>query len=412
MTQIEQPEFPNLTQVTSERARMTHPGISPRDLEALIRANQNFAIDLYHYLSQHASGNLFYSPHSISTALAMTYAGARTETAAEVAETLHFILPEPRLHAAFNQLDLKLSQRGVGARGRDDGGFRLHTVNALWGQQGYEFQADFLDALAEHYGAGIRCVDFAHNASAARETINAWVEAQTEGRIADLIPSGALDALTRLVITNAIYFNAAWASPFEAARTRREAFYRLDGRVIETPMMRQTTSLGYARASDAQAVELPYDGHELSMVIVLPDADQFANWEQTLSVDRLNRLVTKLRRQRVALTMPSFETTSKLSLSQALRALGMTTAFSDRADFSGMTGQRNLHISDAIHQAFVSVDEAGTEAAAATAVMVSLAAMMPEKAVELRIDRPFFLLIRDIETGEWLFMGRILDPLH
>lgn len=394
----------------SDESRVADPDVPAEDLDALIDGNQAFALDLYHYLAERSDGDLFLSPHSISVALAMTYAGAEAETAAQMAETLHFNLPQDQLHPAFNVLDQALSERGEGAEGKDGEGFRLHIVNALWGQKDYEFQQAFLDVLARNYGAGLRLVDFIQDAEAARQAINGWVSDQTEGRIEDLIPEGALDTLTRLVLTNAIYFNAAWAEPFEEDQTEEAPFRLLDGTTVEVPMMHQTTPFDYAAGEGYQAVALPYDGHELSMVILLPDTGAFTEFEQSLDRDTLTTILGQLERQRLILSMPRFETQSKFSLTDALTSLGMPVAFSEEADFSGMTGNRDLMITDVFHQAFVSVDEEGTEAAAATAVVVGLTSAMPGEPVEMTIDRPFIFLIRDNQTGAILFVGRILNP--
>jgi serpin B len=371
-------------------------------------------VDLYRVLTeaQGEGANLFYSPYSISVALAMTYAGAEGGTEREMAEALHFTLPEAQLHPAFNALALALAARGEGAEGQDDGGFRLHVVNALWGQRGYEFLQAFLDTLAKHYGAGLRLLDFKTAPEEARVTINDWVSEQTEGKIEDLIPPGAIDPLTRLVLTNAIYFNAAWAAPFKAERTEDGAFHRLDGEQVTVPMMHQTASFGYAEGRGYQAVELPYDGHELSMVILLPDAGRFMEVEGALDAQTIPGVFDALRERRVALTMPKFKVESSFSLVDALKALGMPSAFSDTADFSGMDGTRDLFITDVLHKAFVDVDEEGTEAAAATAVIVGLKAVMPEEPMEMVVDRPFIFLIRDIKTGTVLFVGRVMDPAN
>ena len=394
--------------VRSSKPRVSAPDVAAPDMADLVGGNSAFALDLYQALRE-KDGNLFYSPYSISLALAMTYAGARGQTGQQMADALHFILPQEQLHPAFNRLDLTLAQRGERAQGKDAQGFRLNVVNAIWGQQGYDFLPDFLDALAENYGAGLRVLDFASAPEQARATINQWVGEQTEGRIEDLIPQGALSALTRLVLTNAIYFNAAWANPFAAAQTQHGPFHLLDGSEVSVPLMRQTEDLGYAEGEAYQAVELPYDGRELSMVILLPREGQFDPFESALDAGRVDGIVKGLTYRQVALAMPRFEFASDFSLKETLAALGMPDAFSDDADFSGMTGQRELFIGDVIHKAFVSVDEAGTEAAAATAVMVEVSAL-PEQPVEVTVDRPFIFLIRDLETGAILFVGRVVDP--
>jgi serpin B len=392
----------------SDKKREAAPSLPASDLTDLVGGNTAFALDLYRVLAQQ-DGNLFYSPYSISLALAMTYAGARGETESQMAQALHFTLAQDRLHPAWNGLDLELASRGEGAKGQDEKGFRLNIVNAIWGQKGFQFSTQFLDLLATHYGAGLRLVDFQHAAEAARLTINDWVKQQTEGRIQDLIPQGVIDEMTRLVLTNAIYFNAAWASPFDAKRTADGPFALLSGSRITVPMMHQSESLGYAEGSGYQAVELPYDGRELSMVVLLPQEGEFGSFERSLDAAQVETILKSLERNQVTLTMPKWEFESQFSLGDALAALGMRDAFSDAADFSGMTGKRDLFIQAVVHKAFVSVDEKGTEAAAATAVVMRLTAAPPQP-VEVTLDRPFLFLIRDVQTGAILFVGRVMNP--
>jgi len=391
----------------SEKPRETAPEVSAPDLTTLVEGNSAFAFDLYQQLKDE-EGNLFYSPYSISLALAMTYGGARSETEAQMANALRFSLPQSRLHPAFNALALELDSHGEGAQGKDDEGFRLNIINAIWGQQDYEFLTEFLDLLAVNYGAGLRVLDFIGATEESRVTINDWVADQTEGRIEDLIPQGLINAMTRLVLTNAIYFNAAWEYPFDEDITQDGVFHLLDGSQVTVPMMSQKESFGYAEGDGYQAVELPYDGDELSMVILLPTSGQFESFEEALDAAQVDGIIGSLERWQVDLTMPKFEFDSSFSLLEALSAMGMPIAFSGSADFSGMTGNRELYIADVVHKAFVSVDEEGTEAAAATAVVMELTAM-PD-VVEVTIDRPFIFLIRDIETGTILFVGRTLDP--
>ena len=397
-----------ISMAQSDKPRSTSPDVTASELTELVDGNTAFAFDLYQELSKE-EGNLFYSPYSISVALAMTYAGARNETEQQMADTLNFTLPQDRLHPALNGLDLELASRGEGAEGKDGEGFRLNIANSIWGQEDFEFLDEFLDVLAENYGAGLRLLDFINAPEASRITINDWVSDRTEGRIEDLIPQGAIDILTRLVLTNAIYFNAAWLNPFSEDMTEDGAFNLLDGSEVTVPMMTQTESFGYVQGEGYQAVELLYDGRELSMVIVLPDNGEFEDFEGTLDADLVDAITNDLKYRKVTLTMPKFEFESEFGLVNTLAAMGMPVAFSTVADFSGMTGYRDLFISDILHKAFVSVDEAGTEAAAATAVIMSLTAA-PEQPVEVTLDRPFIFLIRDIETGAVLFVGRVANP--
>ena len=392
----------------SDKERITSPDVSPSEQALLAEGNSAFAFELYQALKGE-EGNLFYSPYSISLALAMTYAGARGETAQQMADTLQFLLDQDKLHPAFNWLDAELAKRGEGAAGKDGEGFRLNIVNAIWGQKDYEFLSSFLDVLAENYGAGLRILDFITETEKSRVTINDWVSDQTEERIEDLIPQGAIGELTRLVLTNAIYFNAAWKYPFNKDMTANSPFYLLDDGQVTVPMMKQTESFGYTKGEGYQAVELLHDGGELSMVVILPEAGKFQAFEETLNAQQVDAIINDLQYTEVALTMPRFEFESEFSLKDTLAGMGMPVAFSGAADFSGMTGTPDLCISEVIHKAFVSVDEAGTEAAAATAVIMTRSALS-EPAVEVAIDCPFIFLIRDIETGAVLFVGRVLNP--
>ncbi|MBN2559555.1 MAG: serpin family protein [Phycisphaerae bacterium] len=394
--------------VQSDKQRIEDPNVSQSDLNELVAGNTAFAFDMYSEL-RGEDGNLFFSPHSISIALAMTYAGARNDTEAQMANALHFTLPQDRLHPAFNALDLELAGRGEGAAGADGGGFRLNVVNRIWGQEDYEFLEAFLDTLAENYGAGLSLLDFVNETEASRLAINDWVAKQTEDRIKDLIPQGAIDALTRLVLTNAVYFNVAWKEPFEEDATSDGTFYLLNGSQLTVPMMRQTEHHGYASGDGYKAVELLYDGSELSMVILLPDAGRFETFESTLDSTVARNILANIESRSVQLTMPRYTFTSSFSLVEVLAALGMTDAFGGAADFSGMDGTHDLLIGDILHKAFIKVNEAGTEAAAATAVTMG-ATSIPEEPVVVTIDRPFIFLIRDIETGAILFLGRVLDP--
>lgn len=379
-------------------------------LAELVEGNGRFTFDLYGVLHRE-EGNLFYSPYSVSLALAMTYAGARGETERQMAETLHYTLPQERLHPAFHVLDLELRRRGEGARGQDGEGFRLTVANALWGQQGYGFLDAFLELLAANYGAGLRPLDFGADLEAARAIINDWVAEETEDKIQDLLSPGTIDKSTRLVLTNAIYFNAAWRYPFNESATQDGPFTLLDGTEVTVPMMRQDETFGYTEGEGYRAVHLPYDGGELTMVLLLPDHKNFEAFEASLGVEGVAGMVAALEPVYLELVMPKFSYSSEFSLVEALSELGMPDAFGDAADFSGMDGVGGLAISEVVHEAFIRVDEEGTEAAAATAVEMAVAAAVAPP-LELRIDRPFIYLIRDGETGAVLFMGRVMNPLE
>ena len=390
-------------------------------MAALVAGNSDFAFDLYRELvasdSNLSESNLFFSPHSISLALAMAYAGATGRTMEQMSETLNFALPQDRLHPAFNTLDLALASGSAGNSNED---FRLNVANSVWGQADHGFLVEFLDVLAESYGEKVREVDFKRDSEGARILINDWVAGETEDRIRDLIPPNAIDRYTRLVLTNAIYFNAAWRYPFDERATVLRPFYELDGSEREVPMMRQQASFGYAAGEGYQAVELPYEGGQVAMTILLPDEGRFSEVEDSLDASLLSETFDGLERQPVRLTMPTFETESAFSLSDTLVQMGMPNAFDDmKAEFAGIDGlsclardDQCLLISDVLHKAFVSVDEEGTEAAAATAVIIGTTRAVGPNAgpIDLVIDRPFLFTIRHLPTGAVLFEGRVLHP--
>lgn len=395
--------------IKSDKDRITSPDVSSDELEMLVEGNNEFAFELYQALRTIEDGNLFYSPHSISVALAMTYAGARGMTAEQIAETLDFYLSQQDLHPAFNKLDLELVKRGEGAKGSDSEGFRLNIVNAIWGQENYHFLDNFLDVLAENYDAGLRILDFINQTEESRKTINDWVSQETEERIKDLIPKGAIDTLTRLVLTNAIYFNAAWLHPFDEDVTTEELFTLVDGSQVPVSMMKQSQRFNYSENDNYQAVEIPYDGQELSMVVLLPKEGYFKSFEENLSSDMVSGILDSLSNHQVILSMPKFKYESGFNLRDSLSAMGMPIAFTDGADFSGMTGSQDLCIDKIIHKAFISVNEAGTEAAAATAVIMQTVSV-PSQQVDFNMNRPFIYLIRDNITGAVLFVGSVVNP--
>ena len=404
-----------MTEASGDQVDMRNmsPQATDEEIAELVSGNSTFTFDLYHEILKSNDGNLFYSPYSISLALAMTYAGAGGETGEQMAETLHYTLPQNKLHPAFNTLDLILASRGEPDEWRESEGFKLNIANSLWGQTGYMFMAEFLDLLGTNYGAGMNLCDFAGNPDASRIKINEWVEEKTEDRIKDLLSPGTVDALTRLILVNAIYFNAAWAHPFEEWNTEDDFFYPLDGDAIMVPMMSQVESFRVNIGDNYKAILIPYDGWKLSMAVIIPDKGKFAEIENSLDADFVATILNGMSSYEVILTMPKFTYESGFSLRETLSAMGMQVAFDPMgADFSGMDGTRNLYIYDVIHKAFIKVDEEGTEAAAATAVIMELTAapMEEPEPIEIRIDRPFIFLIRDNQTGAILFVGRVVNP--
>ncbi len=393
----------------SDLDREASPQAEISDIEKLVDGNSAFAFDLYQALREE-SDNIFFSPYSISLALAMTYAGARGETEQQMAETMHFLLSQDRLHPAFNALDLELAKRGEGVSEEEGDAFRLSIANSIWGQQDFEFLAEFLDTLALNYGAGLRLVDFVKATEEARQAINKWVEDQTEDKIKDLIPEGVLNELTRLVLANAIYFNAGWMHPFEETNTQDGSFYLLDGSTVTAQFMSQEEEFLYVEGEGYQVVELPYVGGNTSMVILLPEEGRFDAFEAALDSTRVKDILAALQMKNVRLGMPRFEFESEFGLKEILSGMGMVDAF-NQADFSGINGRKDLFISEVLHKAYVSVDEEGTEAAAATAVIISLTAL-PETPVEMTLDRPFIFMIRDKGTNSILFLGRVMNPVE
>jgi serpin B len=372
----------------------------------IAEGNNLFALDLYAKLRAQ-DGNLFFSPYSLSTALAMTYAGARGKTAQQMADVLHFPGEQQGLHEGFAALIHELPGDAKPAA------YQLAIANALWGQKGYGFLKSFLDLTQQHYGAGLREVDFAKASEEARLAINSWVEEQTQGKIKDLLAPGILKPLTRLVLTNAIYFKGTWAAQFEKRLTRDEPFFTEPARNISVAMMQQTGEMKYFEEKDFQAIELPYKGGRLSMVVFLPrNVDGLPAVEKALTTGLVSWL-GQFHSQKVALSLPRFKLTGAFLLNEVLAGMGMPLAFDDSAaDFSGLDGGKppGLFISAVVHKGFVDVNEEGTEAAAATAVVMTLRAARIERTAVFRADHPFLFLIHDAGSGSILFMGRVTNP--
>jgi serpin B len=377
------------------------------DVEKLVRGNSAFALDLYEHL-RGAEGNLFFSPYSISTALVMTYAGARENTAREMADTLYFSLDQSQLHPAFAALQAGLNQV------QDAGHVRLSTANSLWPQQGHPFLAEYLSLIETHYGVSITAVDYSTRTTreAARQTINRWVEGRTQDRIKELVRPEHLNDATRLVLTNAIYFNGKWKNEFDPQKTRDETFYLSAAKSISVPMIHQTEDFRYAEDSSVQILELPYRGDELSMLILLPvRIEGLGQLEKRLTLEALGRWRDRLQKTEVIVSMPRFRMTWEAGLKAVLTGMGMVEAFTwPGANFAGLDGDPNWFvIGEVVHKAYVDVNEEGTEAAAATAVVMMLGGM-PARPPEFRADHPFLFLIQENRTGSILFLGRVVDP--
>jgi serpin B len=394
-----------------EKGKDTRPDVEGISQAELVKGNNQFAVELYARVGKEP-GNLFVSPYSISTAMGMTYAGARTTTAEQMAKTLHFPADERRLHPTFAGLRKEI----LAGQGK---GYEIQTANALWPQKGYGFRTEFTDTVRQLYNASVQEVDFVDAREPARSTINDWVAKETRDKIMGLLQPGDLTELTRLVLTNAIYFKGDWAAQFPKAGTQPRYFYRKNGDYVTTPQMAQCAEFPFWQDDTLQVAEFPYVGKHLSMVVVLPrSAEGLPAVEKTLSPEKLADWIGKLKTTKINVFLPRFKARTRLDLKEQLSALGMPVAFDrDNADFTGMTGtdpNKKLHISKVIHEAFVEINEEGTEAAGATAVIEEAKSAKGTPSVVVpptfRADRPFLFVIRDTRSGSVLFMGRLADP--
>ena len=390
---------------TSLMALAIGPDQGDTPMTDLVRGNNAFALELYGKLRVQP-GNAFLSPYSISSALAMASAGARGETATEMDRVLHLGDDSEATHRDYAALRESLDG------GQVDRGYRLDVANRLWGMEGFHFLPDFVELTRTRYGAGLERIDFARSAEAAR-TINAWIEAKTQDKIKDLIGPRDVGASTRLVLTNAIYFKGKWSVPFLKNETRDMPFHASATASAPVPTMTRLGKYPYFEGEGLKAIALAYSPGDLAMDVLLPDAvDGLPALEAKLTTDNLARWLGGLQSREVVLSLPRFTMTSRAELGQVLAEMGMTRAFNvSEADFSGISTEERLSISAVIHQAFVAVDEEGTEAAAATAtVMRSLAMVVPKPPAIFRADHPFLFLIRDLRSGSILFLGRVADP--
>lgn len=377
--------------------------LANRDINTIVSGNNNFALELYKRLSLE-KGNIFFSPYSISSALAMTYVGAKGETAKQMARVLRFTLPQERLHQGFNELS-RLLQSNT----KD---YQLSIANALWGQKDYRFLKEFIDLTNKYYDAGFKEVDYT-NATAREETrqmINKWVEEKTNGKIKDIIKRDDIDDLTRLILTNAIYFKGKWELQFDPKNTKDMPFYVSENVKLDIPMMYQKGRFNYGEDNEVQILEMPYAGKDLSMVIILPKLNiPLSKIERALSAKKLETWMSTTSEREVEVYIPRFKIEKRYILNEILKRLGMVDAFDMiKADFSGMTPKPDLYITSVIHQSFVEVNEEGTEAAGATAVIMGT--KMVTMPVIFRADRPFIFLIRDKRSGSILFIGRLAEP--
>lgn len=399
-----------------EPPRADDVGSTPKGIQEVVNANNQFAFDLYSELAKTEKDNIFYSPYSISAALAMTYEGAKGKTAEEIKEVFHF--PEtsvlrPNYAAIYNKINENNKE------------YQLSTGNALWVQQDYLLLNDYSEAVERYYGGKASNVDFIKETEKSRQTINSFIEEQTNNKVKELIPAGQVDYLTRLVITNAIYFKGTWEWEFDKSDTRDKNFYITPENVVKTPMMHMDSdkaTFNYADLEKLQILELPYKGDKISMLILLPKQGEAYDYEKgeeitynynlediELSSEKLNEYKSEMQETKLsAIYLPKFKFDTKYFMVSTLSEMGMPTAFSMQADLSGIDGSQNLYIQNVIHQAFVQVDEKGTEAAAATSITIGFKSAMPSNV--FTADHPFIFIIQEKETGNILFMGRMTDP--
>jgi len=379
------------------------PSVTDAEIAAVVRGDAALGLDLLRVAA--GDENLMISPYSIATALSMLYPGAKGQTADEIAAVLHLEVPDETLHAVRNAIEAALAAEPPSIPSDDREPFTIRPANSAWGQGGYPFLDEYLEVLATQYGAGLRLLDFVNDAGGATETINGWVEDATEDRIKDLIPEGAINALTRLVLANAIWFKANWADQFDPEMTTVDPFTLATGEEISVPTMHGNILTGYVANDLLEAVRLPYAG-DAAMVVAVPKTGSLADLVNAITVDDLG---IEWESYQVAVSLPSFEFEAELALKAALQELGLADVFDPaRADLTGITAARELFVSDAFHKTFVAVDETGTEAAAATAVIVGLTAA-PEPAT-FTADQPFLFWIEHSSTGEMLFLGQVTDP--
>jgi serpin B len=377
---------------------------TPDGVAKVVAGNNQFAWELYQKVTadpKNQDQNIFFSPYSLATALAMTYAGSRGDTAKQMAQTLRFTLPQPGLHQAFAALNGQIVPAATKP-------YQLNCANALWGQRNYHFEAEFTALVNQYYNGGMQMVDYINQRTVAVKTINNWAGRQTASKINNILKDDDINALTRLILTNAIYFKGNWESQFKPEATQSGPFMTVAARTVTVPLMRQKGEFRYAEDKGAQILELPYVGQDLAMLVMLPK-EELTRFEAGLTVERIRDWRGRLAEQKVEVTIPRFKFTARYYLDDILPQMGMVDAFSDsKADFSGINGKRDLYIQHLIHQAMIDVNEEGSEAAAVTAVVMGL------KSINLNLvfqaDHPFVFAIIHQKTGSVLFLGRVADP--
>lgn len=375
-------------------------------VQEAVKGNNEFAMEMYSEINE-SGKNLFFSPWSISSALAMTFEGAKAKTAEEMKTVLHLQGNDLERRSSFAKI--------FNALNKNNSDYELSTANALWAQENYPFLEDYVNTTKKYYSAEFTNMDFVNKTEESRKTINSWVEEKTNDKIKNLIPAGTLNEMTRLVLTNAIYFKGDWQTPFDKTKTKKENFKVNETTTVQADMMslkEGKEKFNYGETEELQIIEMAYKGKELSMIALLPK-NNISEVESMLSAEKLNEWKDSMHKKEVYVYFPKFKFETKYFIANNLSEMGMPTAFSSNADFTGMFDSsktnENLFISEVIHQAFVQVDEEGTEAAAATGVVMAGTAM-PTDPIEFRADHPFIFIIQENSTGSILFMGKVIDP--
>ena len=365
-------------------------------------SNNMFAFALLSKVSQQDKGNIFFSPYSISNAFSMVYEGARSTTASEIQSVFHFIQDDASRKNYVRQINSEINNPSQQ--------YKLNVANALWIQNDYPVLQSYTDTLEQYYTANATNLDLKNDSENSRKTINTWVENKTNQKIVNLLPEGSINKDTRVVLTNAIYFKGNWTNQFEASDTSDQNFTISQDDIVKVPMMKKDTSFPYFEDSNMQALKMPYQGGHLSMMILLPKDNNLGSLVNSLSVEKLRQLNNNMTTESVSAYIPKFTLNTQYTLNDYLSSMGMPSAFSPiDADFTGITGNKDLSISTAVHQAFVKVDEKGTEAAAATGTVFQATSLMLAKNI-FKADHPFVFMIYDDQTGLVLFIGQVVNP--
>jgi serpin B len=364
--------------------------------------NNMFAFAFLSKISHQDKGNIFFSPYSISSAFSMVYEGARGTTADEMESVFHFIQDDTARKNYVNQINSELNNPSQQ--------YKLDVANALWVQNDYPILPSYTNTLKQYYTANATNLDLKNDSENSRKIINTWVENRTNQKIVNLLPQGSINENTRVVLTNAIYFKGNWTNQFDPYSTSNQNFTTSQNNIVKIPMMSATTSFPYFEDNNIQVIKMPYQGGHLSMMVLLPKNNDLNSLVNSLSVEKLRQLNSNMTTESVSVYIPKFTLNTQYTLNDYLSSMGMPSAFSPTdADFTGITGNKDLSISTAVHQAFVKVDEKGTEAAAATGLTMEESSMLLTKNI-FRADHPFVFMIYDEHTGLVLFIGQVVNP--